>query len=299
MSATRVLGDWGGTNLRLFRVQDGAVTARLDGPGTTALAGNAAEILGERLSIWLAEGPVAGVTLCGMAGSPAGLIVAPYAPCPATMTDWCSSGASTTVAGVPVRVLPGLSHRADGVPEVMRGEEAQVFGALALDPMLAEGRHVIVLPGTHSKWVTLDDGSITGFNTAPTGELFALIAGQSSLTGTDTPGDGSFDEGFTRGLQRSAEPVLGALFEARAARMLDGRSRDWAKGYLSGLLIGSEAAQFAAGTAAVTVIGAPALAGLYSRALAAANVATSVIDGDAAVLAGLTRTLDMKEGLQG
>ncbi|WP_225007179.1 2-dehydro-3-deoxygalactonokinase [Novosphingobium percolationis] len=292
MSAARVLGDWGGTNLRLFRVQDGVVTARLDGPGTTALSGNAAEVLAERLALWLAEGPIAGVTLCGMAGSPAGLVVAPYAPCPATAAQWQAAPATLTVAGVPVAVLPGLSARdAKGVPDVMRGEEAQVFGAMALDPALAHGRHVIVLPGTHSKWVMLDDGAITGFRTAPTGELYALIAGQSSLTGNDAPGEGSFDDGFARGLARADEPMPGALFEARAARLLDGRSRAWAQGYLSGLLIGAEVAQFAPDTGSVVVVGAPALAALYARALTARGLAFTAVDGDAAVLAGLTLTL--------
>lgn len=292
MSATRVLGDWGGTNLRLFRVQDGAVTARLEGPGTTALSGNAAEVLAERLAVWLADGPIAGVTLCGMAGSPAGLVVAPYAPCPAKVGQWQATPARIMVAGVAVDILPGLSCRdAHGVPDVMRGEEAQVFGAIALDPTLGEGRHVIVLPGTHSKWVTLEDGAITAFRTAPTGEVFALLAGQSSLTGNDAPGDGSFDDGFARGLSRASEAPLGALFEARAARLLDGRSRDWARGYLSGLLIGAEVAQFAPVDSPVAIIGAPALAALYARALAARALPFARIDGDAAVLAGLSLTL--------
>ncbi|MCH7627220.1 MAG: 2-dehydro-3-deoxygalactonokinase [Proteobacteria bacterium] len=292
MSAARVLGDWGGTNLRLFRVQDGVVTARLDGPGTTALSGNAAEVLAERLALWLAEGPIAGVTLCGMAGSPAGLVVAPYAPCPANAAQWQAFPAMLEVAGVPVAVLPGLSARdGRGVPDVMRGEEAQVFGAMALDPALAHGRHVIVLPGTHSKWVMLDDGAITGFRTAPTGELYALIAGQSSLTGNDAPGEGSFDDGFARGLARADEPLPCALFEARAARLLDGRSRAWAQGYLSGLLIGAEVAQFAPDTGPVVVVGTPALAALYARALTARGLAFTAVDGDAAVLAGLTLTL--------
>lgn len=298
MSAARVLGDWGSTNLRLFRVQDGAVTARLDGPGTTALDGDAQGVLTERLKVWLAEGPVTDVTLCGMAGSPAGVVVAPYAPCPARLADWCNSVAEVIVAGVPVRVLPGLSHRDGSVPEVMRGEETQVFGAMALDNGLASGRHCIVLPGTHSKWVTIDQGRIAGFRTAPTGEIFALVAGQSSLTGTDMPGHGSFDEGFARGLERAGEPVLGAMFEARAARMLDGFSQDWAKGYLSGLLISSEVAQFSERAGPVTIVGAPALAALYRKAIEAAGLVARIIDGDEAVLSGLMQTLEMEEGLQ-
>lgn len=297
ITGDHVLGDWGGTRLRLFRIKDGQVTARLDGPGTTALATSAERVLGEQLAVWQAEGPIAGVTMCGMAGSPAGLVVAPYADCPAGFDDWHGARMRVMLAGTPVDVLPGMACRAGGaVPEVMRGEETQVFGALTLDPSLASGRHTIVLPGTHSKWVDLVDGRITSFRTAPTGEIFALIATHSSLTGNDAPGIGSFDDGFARGLERCGEPLLGAVFEARAARLLDQRSREWSRGYVSGLLIGSEARQFAPGSGTVVVIGDPALAYLYVRALATQGHASRALDGDAAVLAGLARTLVPAKG---
>jgi 2-dehydro-3-deoxygalactonokinase len=292
MTVVHILGDWGSTNLRLYRVEEGKVTARLDGPGTTALTGTAAAVLAERLTAWRGEGPIASVTLCGMAGSPAGLVNAPYVPCPATFAQWLGSGAQVAVAGIPVRVLPGLSRRDPGALDVMRGEETQVYGAMAGDPSLAEGRHAFVLPGTHSKWVETQDGAVTSFCTAPTGELYALIAGQSSLTGTDVPGEGTFDEGFSRGLARADEALVGSLFEARAARMLDNRSREWSKGYLSGVLIGAEVARFACGLDRLTIIGAPTLAALYRRALDAMPMEICAVDGDEAALAGLRKTLD-------
>lgn len=288
MSETYVLGDWGTTRLRLYRMNGGAMTDRLDGPGTGSLPASAQTVLAERLETWLGEGPISEVILCGMAGAPGALVEAGYAPCPTNAAGWLGSLTCTKVAGVAVGVLPGLSCRAEGnVPEVMRGEETQVFGALTLQPELAEGRHLIVLPGTHSKWVELEEGKIRAFHTHPTGELFALLADRSTLTGPDTPGEGAFDDGFARGLQRRGEPFTSALFEARAARMLDRRSRDWSKGYLSGLLIGSEAAAQARAGASVVLIGDPALSALYERALAEVGCGSTRVDGDAAVIAGL------------
>ncbi|TCM18899.1 2-dehydro-3-deoxygalactonokinase [Novosphingobium sp. PhB165] len=286
MSVKHVLGDWGTTRLRLFRMDGADVDARLDGPG--ALAGNAEGALAERLDVWKAEGALSEVVLCGMAGAPGALVAAGYAACPADAGQWLSSRTRLEVAGVPVSVLPGLSCKdSEGVPEVMRGEEAQVFGALALHPELAVGEHLIALPGTHCKWVSVVNGTIVGFRTHPTGELFALLAGQSTLTGPDTPGQGSFDDGFARGLDRCEEPLTGALFEARAARMLDGRSKDWSRGYISGLLIGGEVAAQVPTGISVVLIGDPALSALYDRALAARGCTSRKIDGDAAVLAGL------------
>ncbi len=286
MSVNHVLGDWGTTRLRLFRLDGEDVVARLNGPG--ALEGNAEAALAERLELWKVEGPLSEVVLCGMAGAPGALVAAGYAACPADAAKWLSSRARLEVSGIPVSVLPGLSCKdSEGVPEVMRGEEAQVFGALALHPELGSGEHLIALPGTHCKWVSVVNGTIVGFRTHPTGELFALLAGQSTLTGPDTPGEGSFDDGFARGVERCEEPLTGALFEARAARMLDGRSKDWSRGYISGLLIGGEVAAQVPTGISVVLIGDPALSALYDRALAARGCTSRKIDGDAAVLAGL------------
>lgn len=294
--ARRVIGDWGSTRLRLFLVENGETVARLDGPGVTQLVEPAERVLARMLSIWLARGPIGGITLCGMAGSPAGLAIAPYVPAPADLDKWLRGRARLRVLGLEVEILPGLSCRtADGVPEVMRGEETQVFGALALKPELRDGQRLFALPGTHGKWVSTSGGAITGFRTAPTGEVFAAITAHTSLTGPDAPGEGSFDDGFLRGLIRSSEPVAGALFEARAARLIDGRSKDWARGYLSGLLIGAEVAQFGSAAQDVTLIGDPALVALYGAALAHHGGTSQVLDGEAAVIAGLSRTIALAE----
>lgn len=297
--ARRVIGDWGSTRLRLFLVENGETTARLDGPGVTQLVEPAERVLARLLSVWLATGPIEAITLCGMVGSPAGLAVAPYAPCPVDAEGWHHARTRLRVLGHDVEILPGLSYRtADGVPEVMRGEETQVFGAMVLNPALREGERLFALPGTHGKWVSTCDGAITGFRTAPTGEVFAAITGHTSLTGPATPGEGSFDDGFGRGLARSAEPLPGTLFEARAARLLDGRSRDWAKGYLSGVLIGAEVAQFGRGARNVTLIGDPALAALYATALAHHGGSLQQVDGESAVVAGLSHAITLAESLR-
>lgn len=288
MSAARVLGDWGTSRLRLYRVSGGAVTGRLDGPGIGSVGGRAEAVLTERLEQWLREGPLESVTLCGMAGARGALVEAGYAPCPAGPAEWLQSRSCLTVAGVPVAVLPGLSCRSgSGVPDVMRGEETQIFGALSQHPELARGEHVFALPGTHCKWAWVKDGVVGGFATWPTGELFALLSEQSTLTGPDTPGSGTFDEGFERGLDRGDEPVLGALFEARAVRMLDGKSREWSRGLLSGLLIGAELASLAAQDREIVLIGDASLAALYERALSRSGRTVRRVDAEGAVIAGL------------
>lgn len=287
-----ILGDWGTTRLRLYRQEEGVVVDRLEGPGIGQLAAAPGEALAATLAPWAGLAAADGVTLCGMAGSRNGLVEVPYARCPADAEAWARASATTVVDGYRVTVAAGLSTaNLAGRADVMRGEETQIFGAVALDPTLAAGEVLILLPGTHSKWALLTDGRIERFHSFPTGEVFALLRDHSTLTraGSDAAGR---EEGFTDGLARARETgLLAALFEARAAQLLEGRTLGWASGLLSGLLIGAE---FGEGLALLdgvpgrlALIGDPVLSALYARAAADRDIPPEVLDGDACVLAGL------------
>src|SRR3546814_16846949 len=97
----------------------------------------------------------------------------------------------------------------------MRGEEVQIFGAIALTGV-DEG--LFCLPGTHSKWVEVKDGWIVGIQTYFTGELFDLLRRHSLLRfslGDDEimPGE-AFDAGLDR--SRTSLGMPGDLFVVRA-----------------------------------------------------------------------------------
>lgn len=287
MNGWRVWADWGTTRLRLWRVIDGVPVEHGEGPGIGALTVPAADTLRVAIAPWCADhGQPTCITLCGMAGARNGLHEAGYVECPAGITQWRAAAAVLMLDGVPVRIGAGCASARD----VMRGEETQIFGALARDPALARGHRVIVLPGTHSKWVWLEDGRIAALRTFMTGELYALLQG-SSLFATgraDTdPGDG-FATGLA--LAREGAGALGELFQPRIVQLRQGRTAGFARALLSGLLIGGEAAELRAAGAlpgAVTLIGAPALATNYTAALAAFGVTTTALPGDDCVLAGL------------
>lgn len=282
-----ILGDWGTSRLRLFRVTPGVPPAdwpRREGAGIGALTGPAAAALGAALGDWLGTAPV---RLAGMAGARGGLAEVAYVDCPADAGAWRAGAWRGTLAGMPLTIAAGLAMPPGGPPDVMRGEETQIFGALALHPALAQGRQLILHPGTHSKWAVVEAGRITGFRTYFTGELYALLRG-STLTRLAGAEDGADqDRGFADGLARAREgDLLAALFTARAAQLRGGATGSWAHGYLSGLLIGHELAALP-GDTAVTLIGAPQLTEAYARALAAAGQGCTRLDGDACVLAGL------------
>lgn len=294
-NSVTIFGDWGTSRLRLYLRQGKSVLDRRDGPGIGALEASPRETFLDLVGDWREAKPSLAL-LCGMVGSRNGWAEAAYAPCPATAADIRERLLHLDADGLPVAIVPGLSCRnALGGPDVMRGEETQILGALALNPDLAKGRHLLALPGTHTKWVVVEDGAIASFLTAPVGELYALLR-EHSILAKAAPGDGpESPEGFARGVARIVEQGPARLphliFETRSRQLLDGLPKDEAMGFLSGLLIGGDTAATASwfgDLGQVSLIGAPALSTLYAQAIAAHGGSSVAVDGDAAVLAGLT-----------
>lgn len=295
LGETRVLGDWGSSHLRLWRESphsDG-IGPWHDGPGIGALDRPASAVLRELLADLPYGERAKSITLCGMAGARGGLHEAPYVDCPASPVDWSRSAIRIDFDGIPLTIAAGVATPVGaGRAEVMRGEETQVFGAIAHEGRLAIGRHTLLLPGTHSKWVTIDGGAIVDFATALTGELYAALLRSSltSIPGPDTEDGGrpGMFEGFLEARDRPG--LLGALFQARSRQLRMDRSPAWARDYLSGLLIGNEIAEMAVrfgNPPSVTVIGEPLLALRYFAALPAFGIAAQVLMPSDCTLAGL------------
>jgi 2-dehydro-3-deoxygalactonokinase len=285
-----IAGDWGTTKLRLALCDRNGIRERRDGPGIGQLAGAPAAVFLDLSAAWrAAHGPLPAY-LCGMVGSRAGWREVPYAPCPADPRSLAAGAAIFDLDQGRISIVPGLSCLNPlGGPDVMRGEETQILGALLLHPALSRGRHLLVLPGTHSKWVELEDGSIRHFLTVPTGEVFALLRAHSTLAKAAPPEAAPNRAGFAQGLARRG-PLPQILFETRARQLIDGMPAEEALGFLSGLLIGADvtgALDSFPGFARTHLIGDPALCRLYAEALAFHNVDSSALDGGDCAFAGL------------
>ncbi|MEO6339115.1 MAG: 2-dehydro-3-deoxygalactonokinase, partial [Caulobacteraceae bacterium] len=247
--------DWGTTNLRAWVVaDDGTAGERRDFPlGVSKLApGEAARRFREDVRPAL-NAEALPALLCGMVGSNLGWAQVPYCDAPAGLDDLALRLHRIEGETPPVAIVPGLRGvRPDGAPDVMRGEETQVLGWIALDPARSRGVHVVCHPGTHAKWVLVKDGRIERFVTAMTGELFDVLRKHSVLGGAEGEDDESaFDAGVDAAGDGAA--LASRLFTARA-RVVGGGglAPGQVKSYLSGLLIGAEAA------ATPALLGAPA-----------------------------------------
>jgi 2-dehydro-3-deoxygalactonokinase len=220
--------------------------------------------------------------ISGMAGSKQGWVEAPYCACPAGRVEAGRSIIDIDVRpGSRISIVPGLSDEHDGVPDVMRGEEVQIFGAMALMDV-DEG--VFVLPGTHNKWATVKKGRVTGFRTFMTGEFYALLS-QLSILARTLDADALLDEAaFLDGVTRSenGHGLLHNAFGARTLALFERMATQELSSYLSGLLIGEELrTQSLQGAGEVVLIGASALTQRYALALSATGTATRTLGAEA------------------
>ena len=259
--------DWGTSSLRGARLDEaGRVLEEKSAPlGILNVPnGDFAAVFASQFSDWMT--PAGAVCLIsGMAGSRQGWVEAPYVACPAgpdalkRHLHWIEPGR--------IAIVPGLSDEQGEVPDVMRGEEVQIFGAMRLAG-LADG--LFVLPGTHSKWATVRARRVIGFCTYMTGEVYGLFAQHSILSRT-LDADAPLDEAaFLCGVERAGngEGLLHNAFGVRALSLFDRLPPAPSASYLSGLLIGEELGRQAlSASGEVIVIGASALVERYALAL--------------------------------
>lgn len=284
MTGDWIAVDWGSTNRRALRIgADGAVADSLrDDRGVLAVAGGDFAAEAAVIRARLGDLPM----LCaGMVGSNRGWIDAGYVTVP-TGLDALTAGLCWVEPGR-TAIVPGVCRSADGRADVMRGEEVLLLGAVAA--RLVPPDALVVQPGTHAKWARLAGGEIADFTTAMVGEVFALLGKGSLLAdGLDQPAvDGpAFRAGVARGAQGD---LLAGLFGARAALVLGQRERADQASYVSGLLIGSDAAVRLAGhDGMVHVLAEAGLGGLYAAAIDALGRRSAVVDSSAAFVAGIS-----------
>lgn len=288
MPAAWIAVDWGTSNLRAWAMGEAEIIAHAEsdkGMGKLKPDQFEAALL-EIATPWLGDKTL--VLACGMVGARQGWTEAAYRAVPCTPTD--PAGLTKVATGDPrldVRIAPGLSQ--DRPADVMRGEETQLAGALALHPGF-DG--VFCLPGSHSKWAQVSAGEVVSFQTYMTGELFALLSTGSVLRHSLTAegwDDIAFDEGLSEALSRP-DRIAARLFSLRAEGLLHGLPPAKARSRLSGLLIGIELAgakPYWLGQR-VKLIGAEKLAASYARALGTQGLKTDRLDATACTLAGLS-----------
>ncbi len=278
--------DWGTTSLRAYLMARDGTILRQQAGGRGIMQvdnGRFEAALQEMAGEWLRDFPHLPLIASGMVGSKQGWREAPYCACPASVDAIASRIVVLEFGnGQRLHIVPGLAHTdiSSGVPDVMRGEETQIIGAVS-----DRGEHLVILPGTHSKWAKVVDGSIIAFSTWMTGEVYAALT-QHTILGRlmdlAAPHD---DDAFGKGVRGAlADPgaLLHHIFSARTLGLFNQLGAAALPSYLSGLLIGSEIGGALASmgvaatgsTGAPTLLGSPQLVRSYQAALGIAGMSS-------------------------
>ena len=285
-----IAGDWGTSNLRLYlceyNVQQSKTTviAEKSGRGVAVIAkqdqANFEAAFFSLTQEWFDQYTIRSTLLSGMIGSNIGWKLAPYAGCPGTTLSMSQNCLQFTSRDHPIFIVSGLKCTNPlGEFDVMRGEELQLLGWLLLNPHSHDPR-LIVLPGTHNKWVLVQGRQITTFMTTFTGELFALLSEHSVLIQAANPHTEdhwqSFESALDLSLNNTRHELIQTLFSTRSRQISGQLKPQHARDYLSGLILGHEVRgaieQFAAyfeGICSVPIvlIGDAALCARYTRVL--------------------------------
>ena len=285
--------DWGTTSFRAYLANsDGAIVDRVESARgiLSVAAGEHEDVLAGFVAGWRTGADAPPILMSGMIGARQGWVEAPYAPCPAGLPEIASAIVTVETRALGgVGLVPGVcAIDRDGAPDVMRGEETQILGALAA---MGRSEGTFVLPGTHSKWARVEAGRITSFATYMTGEVFAALKDHTIL-GRLMDGAAQDGVGFGEGVQAAARlerpgDVLHAVFMTRTLGLFDRLPPHQLSDYLSGLLIGAELLSGARGAQSAVVIGSPALTARYCAAGAVLGLSLEAAPENCAALGQL------------
>jgi 2-dehydro-3-deoxygalactonokinase len=281
MSPVLIAIDWGSSSFRAYLMAaDGEIldeVASGDGIGSVA-EGTYPATLKRVTGHWLDAYPSLPIIASGMVGSRHGWREAAYVKCPAGPHDVAANLMQVEADGRLVHLAAGLSYVDEaGQPDVMRGEETEIFG------IADAGGRLIVLPGSHSKWARVEGDRVVAFKTFVTGELFAAlrdhtVAGVFARAAPAKSPGAAFALGVGRGSAAATcegkSGVIGLLFGARSLPLTGALPEDDVGEYLSGLLIGAEIgeAQRLFPGEEPHVAGAEALVGRYLAAFVSLGV---------------------------
>ena len=289
---SHVLIDWGTSSFRLWGTdQTGTVQAEhIAQLGMQKLNPSHYENTLETILSKLGIKPHIPVLICGMAGAAQGWQEAQYIDLPAGLDDMPSKAVKVKTKARDVRILPGLAQRQETSPDVMRGEETLLLGAI-----LTEQKYqTYCIPGTHSKWVSMNETIVEKFQTYMTGELFNLLVDCSSLSyflkqkSENLHNHPEFQKAV---LEATANPesLSHLIFSIRSGSMLFPKEEpNAALARLSGLLIGDELSNIKKHeNTKVGLIAKGVLSDSYSTAMKTLGMEFEYIDSHELALSGL------------
>lgn len=227
------------------------------------------------------------IVISGMASSNIGMVELPYKVLPFAVdgSDLVYKKIGATESFPHETMIISGARTAN---DVMRGEEIQLIGC---DIRSAENQ-VYILPGTHSKHITVRDKQVIDFKTYMTGEFFQLLSHQSILSNSLQEDSQTWSnesiKGFEEGVMQSTHGnLLHSAFMVRTNHLFGHYTKEVNYHYLSGLLIGAELKELAQRKTSLTIVGNKLMRTYYTTALQRLDHHNfETVDADVALVKG-------------
>jgi 2-dehydro-3-deoxygalactonokinase len=268
--------DWGTSSFRLRWITNGDIQreysdqigckALFDSAGTDRDEAFEAHLRNTIAALEIPAGKTLPLVISGMASSTIGWRGLPYAHLPLRL-DGTDLRVERIHWNSPVQIAQTLLvSGASTENEMMRGEETESIGLLAaLTNKIADA--LLIIPGTHSKHLTVQSGKIISIRTFMTGELYDLLTQHTVLRASVTKGAPFDATAFTLGIDCAFEHGLaGALFQTRTRQVLQQQPPAANASFLSGILIGDELKNTKALTTPIFIAGADTIRDSYAQA---------------------------------
>lgn len=297
--------DWGSSNFRAYQIdRQGKVADQVSSAWGIAKIDRdeIPTVLNEVAARWPEQADA--IYCCGMIGSTIGWSDVPYIECPVAPRQLAEILPILDIGEHRVNVSPGLRCTSIyGQPDVMRGEEMQFLGYLYQQKEISSATGMICMPGTHSKWLVVEQGSAAHFSTAMTGDIFAAM----SLSGLLKPHLGEkalLSPAFLEGIEYAKVGGAAArqLFSVRSRVVVGQLADSDASSFASGILIGGEINDALAvyspwlSNSSITLIGSPSLCGLYQAALTQFDLESTILNAGDACIDGFKFINSLKGG---
>lgn len=282
--------DWGTSSFRAYLMDEkgGILDTVSSGDGILSVDEDGFEDqLQKNIGHWLVKYPAIPLLASGMITSKNGWLETPYLTVPTSFDGFAEALSAIKLSnGHDINFVTGASFDDENsTPDIMRGEETQVIGALT-DNNLASKKQLFLLPGTHSKWVVTEKEHMNSFKTFMTGEVYALLKEYSILGTLMQTSKSEITSGFLKGVinrQNSESSLLHQLFSARTLALFDQLPSNQIADYLSGLLIGEEIRSASTDfddETNVQIIGGEELVSRYALALDQLKINYQIVPND-------------------
>ncbi|MDG6896091.1 2-dehydro-3-deoxygalactonokinase [Volucribacter amazonae] len=291
--------DWGTSSFRANLVtSEGKVIETIaNNQGITQINQSFKQVLQQNLGQLTGYQANIPIIMSGMIGSKNGWYEVPYVSLPCNSQTLAQGIVKLNEPEIEIYIIAGVAKTGKDT-DVLRGEETEIIGAITSLNLIDT---TMIIPGTHSKVVKIEQGLLTDFKTFLTGEMFSALC-QATILGSFGSKVSETSPWFYQGVElayqtQHAGDLLNIIFQARSQVLIAKLPPQEAASFLSGMLIGAEIGASNYAYPDIWILGNGKLPQLYQQALAHLNYRSQIVPNNAASLGALTIFNQYQRGL--